>query len=113
MRKITFKEIKQTGNKVVENDTFIHFHYPEMLIRYDSNFIEFTRMPELSEYVDAENYLREYHKKRGQNHLRFYFPENEKLSDELRNYLTKMGYTIGISELYAVSQGFQYEVLKV
>ncbi|MCH1627024.1 GNAT family N-acetyltransferase [Ferdinandcohnia quinoae] len=102
MRGITFKDIKKVGNIVLENNLFTHVHYPEMLIMYDSNFIEFKKMPGISELKDTEKYLRDFHLKRGQNHLKFYFPENEKLSEEVRIYLTETGYESGFLELYAI-----------
>ncbi|MDC3412302.1 GNAT family N-acetyltransferase [Aquibacillus sp. 3ASR75-11] len=102
MKQITFEEIYTLGNIAAENAHYRHFHYPEMLIRYDSNFIEFKTLPSLTEFKEVEKYLRDYHLKRGQKHVKFYFPTNIKPTGELTAYLTDMGYEIGFLELYAI-----------
>ncbi|WP_409304762.1 GNAT family N-acetyltransferase [Peribacillus sp. SCS-155] len=103
MKNITFRNIRRLGQKVFENDFYIHVHNPEMLLQYDSNFIRFKRMPAMDEFKQAEEYLRFYHKKFGQNHLRFYFPEGEKLTTKLSNYMNhEANYTIGFLELFAI-----------
>ncbi|GIO24031.1 DUF5613 domain-containing protein [Oceanobacillus sp. J11TS1] len=102
MRQITFEDIYKLGNMVIENTRYRHFHYPEMLVRYDSNFIEFKELPSLTEFKSAEEYLRDYHLRKGQKHVKFYFPENQKPTEEIIAYLTDMGYEIGFLELYAI-----------
>jgi ribosomal protein S18 acetylase RimI-like enzyme len=84
------------------NDLFQHFHFPEMLSRYDSNFIEFKTFPILEELREAEGYLREFHRKNGQKHVKFKFPENEKIPVNLLNYLNQENYDIGFLELYSI-----------
>lgn len=79
-----------------------HFHYPEMLTSYDSNFIEFKSLPSLPDFKEVENYLRGYHLKKSQKHVKFYFPANKKPSYELISYLTDTGYEIGFIDLYAI-----------
>ncbi|WP_264190012.1 GNAT family N-acetyltransferase [Bacillus carboniphilus] len=100
--KITFEDIYKPGNIVAENDQYRHYHYPEMLIRYDSNFLQFKTMPSLIEFKKVENYLREFHLKNGQKHVKFVFPENKKPTGELLTHLTDKGYDIGFLELYAI-----------
>lgn len=102
MKQITFENIFTLGNVVEDNKQYRHFHYPEMLVRHDSNFIEFKSLPSLVEFKKIEAYLRDFHLERNQQHLKFYFPENVKLSEELTTYLTKTGYDIGFLELYAI-----------
>lgn len=65
MKEITFKDIYTLGNIAAENTQYTHFHYPEMLTRYDSNFIEFKTLPSLKEFKEVENYLSDYHLSRG------------------------------------------------
>lgn len=102
MKKITFEDIYTLGNIAAENTHYRHFHYPEMLTRYDSNFIEFKTLPSLKEFKVMENYLSNYHLSRGQKHVKFYFPANIKPTGELSKYLTDMDYEIGYLELYAI-----------
>lgn len=102
MNKITFEDIYTLGHIVFENKQYKHFHYPEMLIRYDSNFIEFKKLPSKIEFTEAANYLREYHLKNGQKHVKFYFPNNEKPTEQLIQYFNDSGYEFGYQELYAI-----------
>lgn len=102
MKKISFEDIYTLGKIVAENAQYRHYHYPKMLTRYSSNFIEFKTLPSLAEFKEAEDYLREYHLKMGQKHVKFYFPENIKTTGELIVYLNDMGYEIGFLELYAI-----------
>ncbi|MFZ7942651.1 MULTISPECIES: GNAT family N-acetyltransferase [Bacillaceae] len=99
---ITFENIYTLGHVISENNLYSQIHYPEMLTRYDSNFIEFKQIPTLTEFKKAESYLREFHLKHGQNHLKFYFPPNEKPAEELIDYMDNSGYEIGFLELYAI-----------
>ena len=84
MEKITFQDIYKPGHTVLENALFIHNHNPDMLLQYDSNFISFKRMPSVQEFEEAHQYLRDFHQKYGQKHVRFYFPDDEDFF-ELRN----------------------------
>ncbi|RKQ29070.1 GNAT family N-acetyltransferase [Oceanobacillus halophilus] len=102
MKEITFKNINIIGNVIVENELYKQVHYPEMIIRYDSNFIEFKKMPSLIKLQEAETYLRDFHKKHNQQHVKFYFPENEKPCEEILTYLRFQKYDIGFLELYAI-----------
>lgn len=100
--KITFNNIFIHGHVIVENSLLKQYHFPEMLSRYDSSFIEFKVLPTLDRLRAAESYLRDYHQKHGQNHIKFKFPENEIIPDEMINYFDQKGYDIGILELYAI-----------
>ena len=102
MKRLTFEDTYTLGNIVDENDLYTHFHYPEMLTRYDSNFINFKTLPSLTKFIEVENYLRNYHMTRGQEHVKFSFPTNMKLPEDLIAYLTDKSYEISILELYAI-----------
>lgn len=102
MKKLTFKNINHIGQVVFENALYKHVHNPELLVMYDCNFIEFKRMPSVAEFRTAENYLRDFHLKNGQKHLKFYFPDNEKVTSDLMVYLNELGYEVGFLELYAI-----------
>jgi GNAT superfamily N-acetyltransferase len=99
---ITFEDIFIHGHVVFENNLYKHYHFPEMLSRYDSNYIEYKTFPTLDEFIDAETYLREYHQKKGQKHIKFKFPVNKKVPVELVNYLNQEDYDLGFLELYAI-----------
>jgi GNAT superfamily N-acetyltransferase len=100
--KITFDNIFIHSHIAAENRLYKHYHFPEMLSRYDSNYIEFKIFPTLEELKEAEGYLQEFHRKNGQKHVKFKFPVNEKIPSELVNYLNQKNYDIGFLELYAI-----------
>ncbi|MEC5425495.1 GNAT family N-acetyltransferase [Virgibacillus sp. C22-A2] len=102
MQNITFENISIPGHVEFENKLYRHYHYPKMLSMYDSNFIEFKVVPSLFEFKEAAIYLREFHLKKGQTHVKFYFPDNEKLNEKLINYLKEADYEYGYNELYAI-----------
>lgn len=102
MENITFKNIYTSGHVIFENSLYEHYHFPEMLLKFDSNFIAFKRIPSLAEFKEAETYLSDFHLNNGQKHVKFYFPENEKPAEELTNYFNDTGYDTGYNELYAI-----------
>ncbi|WP_228551111.1 DUF5613 domain-containing protein [Sporosarcina cascadiensis] len=102
MKKITFANIYTLGNIVTETNQYRHVHYPKMLSRYDSNFIAFKDLPSIEDFEDKEEFLRTFHVSKGQNHVKFCFPESVELPYELNTYLQGKGYDIGFLELYAI-----------
>ncbi|WP_175989241.1 GNAT family N-acetyltransferase [Bacillus sp. Marseille-Q1617] len=102
MKEITFDDIYTVGEVIVENDLYSHVHYPKMLKRYDSNFLEFKRMPSTEEFKSAAKYLKSFHHERGQNHVKFSFPAIMEISGNLMGYLKHEGFDIGFMELYSI-----------
>jgi GNAT superfamily N-acetyltransferase len=99
---ITFDNIFIHGHITAENILYKHFHFPEMLSRYDSNYIEFKAFPTLDDFKNAESYLRKFHQKKGQKHLKFKFQVDVEIPVELVNYLNQEKYDIGFLELYSI-----------
>lgn len=62
MHHITFEHIHVLGHIINENEHYRQYHYPEMLCRYDSNFIAFKKMPTLTQFIEIEQALRNFHK---------------------------------------------------
>ncbi|WP_343271583.1 GNAT family N-acetyltransferase [Lentibacillus songyuanensis] len=102
MSKVTFQNIQTIGHLIHETKLYQQFHYPEMLVRYDSNFIKLKQMPSLPAFMEAETYLRDFHLQHGQHHVKFIFPENEKPEEALMNHFRKQDYELGFLELYAI-----------
>ncbi|QQZ07707.1 GNAT family N-acetyltransferase [Heyndrickxia vini] len=111
MENITFNHIYTLGNIVFENEIYKHYHYPEMLVRYDSNFLAFKKMPSIDEFKAAFTYLRNYHMKHGQSHVKFTFPENQKPPEGFLEYLNDNDFLYGYNELYEI-QPDQFPRLK-
>ncbi|SOC25675.1 acetyltransferase (GNAT) family protein [Ureibacillus xyleni] len=109
--RVSFEQINIIGDIIYEDENLKHYHYSEMLSRYDSNFIEFKRMPTIEEFQLWETSLREFHRKNNQDHLKFKFPPNEHISDTLTHYLKNEQYHIGFLELYSI-QPSQFTVPK-
>ncbi|WP_339260221.1 GNAT family N-acetyltransferase [Lysinibacillus sp. FSL K6-3209] len=102
MNDITFEHIEKIGHIIYEDEMYRHVHYPEMLTRYDSNFILFKTMPALTTFKKLEHLLRSYHQQHNQQHLKFIFPSNEKIPSDIHSYLTDENYDIGFLELYTI-----------
>lgn len=105
MNNITFEHTYLLGYIVCDSENYRQYHYPEMLCRYNSNFIEWKKMPALIEFREMEQSLRNFHQAYGQQHIKFIFPANEKIPDEILNYLQAESYDIGYLELYAIEPG--------
>lgn len=102
MNQFSFSNIFYQGEVVLENDLVQHNHTAEMLLFYDGNFLQFKRMPTLDELIESITYLREYHLKNNQHHVKLLFPENQDLPEELAQYLKGEGFDIGFMEMYAI-----------
>ncbi|MRX71935.1 GNAT family N-acetyltransferase [Bacillus lacus] len=102
MTSITFSNIYKEGKKIEDSALFIHVHNQEMLLQYDSNFIVFKSMPSSEEFLRAYSYLRNFHEKYNQKHVRFYFPENMELPPNLQKLFKYEDFTVGILELYHI-----------
>lgn len=103
MKTITFENTYILGYIVNESEQYRQYHYPEMLCRYDSNFIALKQMPTLIVFRQLEQSLRAFHRAHGQQHLKFIFPPNKIMSDEIANYMKTEEYDIGFVELYAIN----------
>lgn len=99
---LTFSNIYNPG--IIEKDTndFSHVAFIEVPEMYDGNFIKWKEIPTLETLKQVENYMKEMHLARGQKHVKFVFPQDEKLPDELVAYLTEQHYDMGILEMYAI-----------
>lgn len=102
MEQFNFDSTYTLGECVLETAQYRHIHCPEMLVRYDSNFIQFKELPSLGEFQEVERYLRAFHEQRGQKHLKFYFPADQKVDSELASYLRQQGYHNEVLELYVL-----------
>ena len=103
MNSFTFEHIYNPGHIIAENALYLHIHYPEMLTRYDSNFLAFKKQPTLEEFIEAAGFLREFHQAKGQKHVKFLLPQDHKPSEELMDYCKQEGYDVGFNELYSIA----------
>lgn len=99
---VTYNDIHYYGQPVFETDLYTHVHFPEMKNYYSGNFIQFKTMPTLKEFYSTAEYLLNFHKSNGQNHLQFYFPPNQKPTNELMHVFNRENYHCSFSELYAI-----------
>lgn len=102
MAKLSFRDIFYQGKIVWENDLFLHYHTAEMLLLYNGNFLQFKRIPTLIECQRAIEYLMDFHRKKGQDHVKLLFPENELIVDEIKSFLIEEGFQITFMEMYAI-----------
>ncbi len=102
MHNVTFKDIYKQGKVVENNELYRHIHFPEFLLLYDGNYIEFKKMPSAQEFAAIASYLRKFHKHNGQHHVKFYLPENEKPTEELIEFFKEEEFDYSFIELYAI-----------
>ncbi|NRG47389.1 GNAT family N-acetyltransferase [Bacillus sp. CRN 9] len=102
MKRATFNDIYYLGRTIEENNQLTHIHYPEMLSKYDANFIQFKKMPSIEEFIIAEEKLMQFHVQNKMEHVKFYFPADKNLSDGLLIYLKQNFYVVGFLELYSI-----------
>jgi GNAT superfamily N-acetyltransferase len=102
MTPITFNDIHKVGHNIHETETFTHFHYPEMLSRYNSNFIEYKAWVSKEELLRDIKYLRDFHVKNAQKHVKFYFPAGGEIPDHIKAVLTENGFEVEKMELYTI-----------
>lgn len=112
MTKLSFNHIFYQGQIVFENDLFLHYHTAKMLLLYDGNFLQFKRMPTLIECQRAIEYLKEFHRKKGQDHVKLLFPENEPIVDEIKSFLIEEGFQISFMEMYAIDPALFPKITK-
>ncbi|GLC89795.1 GNAT family N-acetyltransferase [Lysinibacillus piscis] len=99
---VTFQQIYRFSTVVAETEDYQHHHQEEMRSRYDSNFIEWLKIPTLQRLKEIEMYQKSYHLERGQEHLKWIFPADEELPVALKEYLQEQGYLMTWRELYAI-----------
>jgi GNAT superfamily N-acetyltransferase len=103
MNHITFDHIHHYGKTVTQNDRFEHIHNPDLLTMYDSNYIRFKKEDlSLAEFKQAAEYLRSFHLKNGQKHVKFHFSDNSKIPDDIQKFLKESEFMVGFIELYAI-----------
>lgn len=97
---ITFEQIYNCGEVWAEFEHYHHIHYPQMLSRYDSNYIQFHKMPNIAQFEEAAQYLMNFHKSNGQDFVKFKFPANEVPPKSLLAHIHN--YNVGFLELYRI-----------
>ena len=104
MMSVRFDNLYTLGKVVYTTDTFEHQHFSDFLDMYDANFINFKQPVSLAEFKEAEHYLKEFHQKTEQEHLKFKFLENTTISEELQTYLQQEGYELEPEELFKLNK---------
>lgn len=100
---LTFSNIYNPGIIEKESSNFSHLAFMEVPEMYDGNFIKWKAMPALETLKQVESYMKETHLARGQKHVKFVFPQDEKIPDVLVAYLTEQQYDIGLLEMYTIN----------
>ncbi len=108
----SFRNIQVFAELEKETEDFKHYKLDEVKNRYDSNFIEFKVMPTMQQLQDAERDLKQFQRLRGQQFLKFVFPQDDEIPFEIRHYLSEQDYSIEIMEMYAIHPNvFTKEIL--
>ncbi|WP_323704064.1 GNAT family N-acetyltransferase [Mammaliicoccus sp. Dog046] len=97
---VTFSDIETDGDILEDTDRYTHFQTLHKRIQYDSNKIVYKQMPDLETFKNDEHMLKKLHEQHEQPFLKFVFPENEMIDDQLGSYLKEQGYEYSWIELY-------------
>ncbi|MEG0473712.1 MAG: GNAT family N-acetyltransferase [Solibacillus sp.] len=100
---LTFNNIYNPGTIEKAANEYCHLAFMEVPDMYDGNFMKWKEMPTLGTLKQGETYMMETHRARGQKHVKFVFPQDEKIPDALVAYLTEQQYDMGVLEMYAVN----------
>ncbi|MDZ7834903.1 MAG: GNAT family N-acetyltransferase [Alkalibacterium sp.] len=100
---VTFKDIATHSKIVDENDFFSHFHDPDALFRYDSNFFQLKYSPTMEEFELIETMQLVFSEENGLSHVKFYWPENQGIRPDTLAYLDQKNYGLEKLELYAIA----------
>lgn len=91
-------------SQLYRQNEFVHHYFDAQLsARYDSNFLAFKQLPNLTQYQLYELYLTSFHSLNGMAHIKFIWPENEELSEVVSSYLISKKYTITKLYLYTMN----------
>lgn len=99
---VTFKDIATHSQMIDENDFFSHFHDPDALFRYDSNFFELKYSPTMEEFELIETMQLVFSEEHDLPHVKFYWPENQGIHPDTLAYLDQNTYGLEKLELYAL-----------
>lgn len=88
---------------VVDDNEFFTQYFSELYPwRYDSNFFILKFQPYLQEFKLIEEMQFASHQINQMEHLRFYWPINTGLTNEITNYFNREGYLLDMLELYSI-----------
>ena len=99
----TFSLLHIDSHLYRQNEFVHHYFDAQLSARYDSNFLTFKKLPNLTQYQLYELYLTSFHSLHGMAHIKFIWPENEELSEVVSSYLISKKYTITKLYLYAMN----------
>jgi GNAT superfamily N-acetyltransferase len=83
-----------------ENEFFKQYYNKDAHFRYDSNFFQLKYQPSLQEFELIEEMQEHFHKEKGLEHMKFYWPENQGLTPEIMRYFEEQNYALEFLELY-------------
>lgn len=99
---IDLTTFKQHSTVVDENEFFLQYFSKSYPWRYDSNFFILKFQPYLQEFKLIEEMQLSSHRQNQMNYLRFFWPLNTGLTNEITNYFNQEGYMLDLLELYLI-----------
>ncbi|GAF65392.1 putative acetyltransferase [Bacillus sp. TS-2] len=99
---VSFQDIYHLGKEINCNEKYTQNHSATLSEVYDANFISFKMVPSLAEFKELEREYKKFQKNSNQTHLKFIFPENSIINEELNHYLVKSNYAISKLELFMI-----------
>lgn len=99
----TFKDIEHHSTIVDDNEFFTQYLSEKNYWRYDSNFFKLKFQPYLQEFKLIEEMQLVSHQQQQMNHLKFYWPMDTPLTNEITKYFDREGYLLEFLEIYTIN----------
>lgn len=102
MSRITFEDIYVDGTKCSEDQRKVIYLTSNHPLQFSSNTWFYKVMPSMNQWLEDIKVQQRLHTQQGSNHLSFYFPENEPLTQQWIDFIQERGFELGLMELYVV-----------
>lgn len=96
----SFDETTSYSTCIDENEFFKQYYDEHAHFRYDSNFFQLKYQPSTREFELIEEMQEYFHRNKGMEHIKFYWPENKGVTPEMMRYFEDNGYELEYLELY-------------
>jgi len=99
----SFDNMRQDATKAMDTPLFVHFQNKAAPFMYAENFIQFHHIPTLTEFTDTFAYLKAEQQLNGQGFIKFVWPEDHEIPQDIISYLGSHDFNLEVLECYAIT----------
>lgn len=96
----SFDDTTSYSTCIDENEFFKQYYNKHAHFRYDSNYFQLKYQPSPREFELIEEMQEYFHRDKGMEHIKFYWPENTGVTPAMMRYFEDNGYELEYLELY-------------